>query len=108
MPTKRENDEARREAEQTAQIRVRGLTVPDLPKNVIFNEIRARIERGVYTVGEQVPSIADIINMTEPSVAKNTARAALDLLRDGGYIKTLTGFGSFVQPEELWGKSPGE
>lgn len=110
MPTKRDQDaEALREAEKSAKIQVRGLTgVVDLPKNIIFAELKSRIERGIFTPGEQVPSIAEIMAMTQPPVAKNTARAALDQLRDLGYIKTLTGYGSFVQPTELWGKSADE
>jgi DNA-binding FadR family transcriptional regulator len=109
MPPKRDTDEARRETEKTAKIQVRGLTgVVDLPKNIIYAELRSRIERGIFMPGEQVPSIADIMAMTEPPVAKNTARAALDRLRDESFIKTLTGYGSFVLPKEQWGKSPDE
>jgi DNA-binding FadR family transcriptional regulator len=102
----READEARREAEKSAKIQTRGLPVPDLPKNVIANELRSRIQRGVYRPGEQVPSIGDVMAMTEPAVAKNTARAALDQLRDAGFVKTLTGYGSFVRPEKDWGTTP--
>lgn len=110
MPMKRDQDaEARREAEKSARIQVRNLKgVVDLPKNIIYNELKSRIERGVFMPGEKVPSIADIMQMTDPPVAKNTARAALDRLRDEGLIKTLTGYGSFVQPTEMWSKSPDE
>jgi DNA-binding FadR family transcriptional regulator len=109
MPARRKADtgtETRREDEKTATIVTRGLEVPDLPKNIIASELRSRIERGIFRPGEQVPSIAEIMAQTEPKVAKNTARAALDILRDSGYIKTLTGFGSFVNPPDRWGKSP--
>lgn len=97
-------------AAQKAPIQVRNLPgVVELPKTIIANTLRDRIRRGIYKPGEQVPSIAEIMAMTEPTrVAKNTARAALDMLRDGGYIRTLTGFGSFVNPPEMWGTSPGE
>jgi DNA-binding GntR family transcriptional regulator len=101
MPTKRDEDaEARREAEKRAPIKIRGLEIPDLPKNVIANEIKRRIQVGIFRPGEQVPSITDIMEMS--GAAKNTSRAALDILRENGYIKTLTGFGSFVNPQDQW------
>jgi DNA-binding FadR family transcriptional regulator len=106
-PTKRDQeDEARRKAAQRAPIQTRGLPVPDLPKNIVANELLDRIKRGIFQPGEQVPSIAEV--MTMANVAKNTARSALDQLRDANYIKTLTGFGSFVNPPEMWNKSPDE
>jgi DNA-binding FadR family transcriptional regulator len=111
MPTKRDADaETRREAEKRAPIRVRGTGgVVDLPKNIIAAELRRRITTGIFQPGEQVPSIAEIMEMTQPQhVAKNTARAALDQLRDAGYVKTLTGYGSFVNPQEMWGQSADE
>ena len=107
MPPRRIKDaEADREAAKKAPIQVRGLAEPDLPKRVIAHELYDRIRRGVYLPGEQVPSIADLMAMTE--TAKNTCRAALDLLRDAQVIKTLTGFGTFVRPKEDWQDLPGD
>jgi DNA-binding FadR family transcriptional regulator len=108
MPTKRDQEaEDRRKAAQLEPIQVRDLKgVVDLPKNLIAAELRSRVERGIFLPGEQVPSIAKLMEMT--GTAKNTARAALEQLRDAGYIKTLTGFGTFVNPPEMWGKSSDE
>jgi DNA-binding FadR family transcriptional regulator len=108
MATKRDQDaETRRKAEQKAPIQVRGMGgVVDLPKNVIYAELRRRIVTGIFLPGEQIPSIADIMEMT--GTAKNTARAGLDQLRDNGYVKTLTGYGSFVNPPEMWDKPADE
>jgi DNA-binding FadR family transcriptional regulator len=109
MPAKSSAADARREAEKRAPIQVRGMTgVVDLPKNVIATELRRRIETGIYRPGEAIPSIAELMAMTEPNVAKNTARAALDQLRSANLIRTLTGYGTFVNPPEMWGKSPDE
>lgn len=105
MPAKKDA-EAQREAEKHAPIQVRGLPVPDLPKRTIARELYDRIQRGVYLPGEQVPSIADLMQMT--GTAKNTSRAALDLLREAQVIKTLTGYGTFVRPKEDWQELPGE
>jgi DNA-binding FadR family transcriptional regulator len=104
MSAKSSAADARREAEKRAPIQVRGLTgVVDLPKNVIANELRHRIETGIYRPGEAVPSIAELMEMT--GTAKNTTRAALDQLRDANYVKTLTGYGTFVNPPEMWRKA---
>lgn len=104
MAATKNDAEARRKAEQKEPIQTRGLETPDLPKNVVFNEMKSRIKRGVWKPGEQVPSITAL--MEQASVAKNTARAALDMLRDAGYLKTMTGFGTFVRPMADWDTTP--
>jgi DNA-binding GntR family transcriptional regulator len=106
MPAK-SDAEARRKAAQREPIKVRGLEgVVDLPKNVIATELRHRIETGIYKPGEAVPSIAELMEMT--GTAKNTSRAALDQLRNANYIRTLTGYGTFVNPPEMWNKPSDE
>ena len=93
-----------RAAEKTAPIPVHDLPPDeiDLPKYIIARVLRDRIRRGVYAPGEKIPSIYEIREMTVPNVAKNTARAALDILRHEGLVRTLIGYGTIVNSPEYW------
>jgi DNA-binding FadR family transcriptional regulator len=109
MPTKRDADaEARRKEAQLAPIPVRDLPAGevDLPKRIIAKVIRDRAQQGIFRPGERAPSINDIMQMS--GTAKNTARAAMEMLREANMIKTMTGFGSFFTPENQWQDLPGE
>ena len=88
--------------EKTAPIQVRGLPIPDVPKRVLANELRSRIDRGVYEPGEQLPSLTELEKMT--GVARGTIRAAIGILSDEGYLRSVIGMGVFVLPREYWGK----
>lgn len=105
MATKTTAD-AKREAAQRAPIQTRGLEDADYPYKIIADELLDRIKRGVFRPGETVPSIANL--MDQADVAKNTARSALDILRERGYIKTLAGLGTSVRPEKYWETTPEE
>jgi DNA-binding GntR family transcriptional regulator len=108
MPTKKEDAEAQRRAKQLAPIPVRGLPAEeiDLPKRVIAREIARRAKAGVFKPGDTAPSISDLMTMS--GAAKNTVRSAMDLLRDAGMIRTITGMGSFFAPKDQWQDLPGE
>lgn len=102
MSAAKSDAEARRREAQSEPIKTGGLEIPDYPKNVIRDELVARIKKGIYRPGEPFPSIDAIMKMTEPRAAKNTVRAAMDQLRKRGYIKTLSGLGTQVLPEKMW------
>jgi len=91
--------------EKKAPIQVK-LPIPDVPKRIIANELKSRIERGVYEEGEQLPSLAELEKMT--GVARGTIRAAVGILADQGYLRSVIGMGIFVLPREYWGKGAPE
>lgn len=91
-----------REDEKLAPINVRNLRIPGVPKKILADALKDRITRGVYTEGEQLPSLADLEKMT--GVARGTIRAALGILAEQGYLKSVIGIGTYVLPSEYWGK----
>jgi GntR family transcriptional regulator len=74
---------------------------PDVPKHVqIAAELRDRIRSGQLAPRLPIPSEPSI--MQEFGVARDTARKAVAVLRDEGYIRTVKGMGSFVRDREDW------
>ncbi|MDJ1644507.1 GntR family transcriptional regulator [Streptomyces pakalii] len=64
------------------------------PYRLVAQELRRQISSGRYAPGEQIPSSRDLEARYE--IANMTARSALRLLRDEGWINTLPGRGNFV------------
>ena len=95
-----------REDEKTAPIKVKGLPIPDVPKRIIANELRDRIKRGVYEPGEMLPSLTKLEEMT--GVARGTIRAAISILSEEGYLRSVIGMGTTILPTEYWGKGQPE
>lgn len=62
---------------------------------LIADDIRAKIERGDYAPGDQLPTKAQL--MEQWSAALNTVARAINELRDEGLVETFHGVGSFVQ-----------
>jgi GntR family transcriptional regulator len=91
-----------REDEREAPIQVKGLEIPDVPKRVIASAIRDRIERGVYPEGEMLPSLVRLEAMTG-GTARGTIRAALKILADDGYLRSVIGMGTTILPRKYWG-----
>lgn len=93
--------------EKTAPIQVSGLAIPDVPKRIIANELRSRIQRGVYPPRETLPSLTELEAMTKDAdgkqVARGTVRAALKILQDEGYVRSVIGQGTWVLDQEFWG-----
>jgi DNA-binding GntR family transcriptional regulator len=58
--------------------------------------IAARIAAGTYAVGRPIPS--EIHMQQEFGVARDTARAAVALLRTRGLVVTVRGKGTYVAP----------
>jgi DNA-binding GntR family transcriptional regulator len=74
---------------------------PDVPKHVqIAAELRQRIRSGKLEPRLPIPSEPTL--MQEFGVARDTARKAVAVLRDEGYVNTVKGMGSFVRDREDW------
>lgn len=70
---------------------------PDPPYLQVAGMIRRQIEAGELRPGQRVPSVTTL--MQTYGIARNTARHALEVLRDEGLITVRPGWGSFVKPE---------
>ncbi len=66
----------------------------------IRDQIRARIERSRYQVGERLPGTRAFVE--EFSTTPVTINRALSDLVDSGYIRRVAKSGSFVNPREEW------
>ena len=64
------------------------------PYRQVAADLRSQIERGELTA--TVPSITTL--MQTYGVARNTARKALLMLSDQGYVRIVPGWGTFVTP----------
>jgi DNA-binding GntR family transcriptional regulator len=67
------------------------------PYRQYANEIIAKIRSGELPPGAKIPSARDI--MREKGVAMGTASRILGVLRDEGWIDTITGHGSLVRAQ---------
>lgn len=61
----------------------------------IADDLRAKIERGDYRPGDQIPTKAEL--MAEWGVALNTVARAVSELQLAGWVETQQGRGSFVR-----------
>lgn len=61
----------------------------------LYSELRARIERGEFTIGDRLPSIS-ALQETYDIHSLGTVRAAQHLLVEDGMIRTEQGRGAFV------------
>jgi GntR family transcriptional regulator len=64
------------------------------PHRQIAAWLQERIESGELAPGRKIPSESDLVG--EFGVARTTARRAVALLRDQGWITTVPGRGSYV------------
>jgi DNA-binding GntR family transcriptional regulator len=88
-----------------APIKARGLMPPVGPRDAVAAELLRRIQTGVYPPGEAIPSIPQLLEITQ-GAAKNTIIDAIKSLAAKGYVKSLHGIGTFVMAPEYWGKAP--
>jgi DNA-binding GntR family transcriptional regulator len=65
---------------------------------LIADDIRAKIRRGDYAPGDQLPTKAQL--MEQWSAALNTVARAITELQQEGLVQTIHGVGSFVQAPE--------
>lgn len=65
------------------------------PYLAIAAELRARIESGELSPGDQVPSVMHLAD--QYGVTKGTALRALGVLRDEGLTEVSPGWGTFVK-----------
>jgi DNA-binding GntR family transcriptional regulator len=68
----------------------------------VADEIRRRIEAGVYRPGMPIPAERRIAE--ELGVAINTIRRAVGVLRDEGVLETLPSKGTFVVDRQADGE----
>lgn len=61
----------------------------------IASDLRARIERGEYPPGSQLPTKAEL--MARHHVALNTVERAIEELRRAGIVETVQGSGMFTR-----------
>ncbi len=66
----------------------------------IADEIAERIRNGSLQQRRPIPSETTL--MQQYDVARETARRAVGLLRERGWIYTVPQRGSYVSPEEKW------
>lgn len=62
---------------------------------LIADDLRAKISRGDYAPGDQLPTKAQL--MEQWSAALNTVARAINELQNEGLVQTFQGVGSFVQ-----------
>lgn len=67
--------------------------LPVAPYVQVARQVIAMIESGEVPAGGKIPSESRIVQ--ETGVARSTARRAVKLLRDEGWIVTAPGFGSY-------------
>jgi GntR family transcriptional regulator len=69
------------------------------PYRQIAAWLRSRIEAGEFRPGEDpLPSEKDLVNLF--GVARDTARRAVEVLRDEGLVETIPQRGTYVLPKE--------
>jgi DNA-binding GntR family transcriptional regulator len=68
------------------------------PYQQIANDLRARIRSGELAARTRLPSVERLVQ--ELGVARTTARKALGLLVNEGLARRVTGWGTYVVPED--------
>lgn len=68
----------------------------------LYELLRARIEDGTYRPRYPIPSITQLEQEFE--VARTTVRRVLRILKDEGYLRAISGKGTFVRPSGDWPK----
>lgn len=68
------------------------------PYKQIANDLRTRIKSGELTGRARLPSVERLVQ--ELGVARTTARKALGVLVDEGLARRVTGWGTYVVPED--------
>jgi DNA-binding GntR family transcriptional regulator len=75
------------------------------PYRQIAAWLRSRIEAGEFRPGEDpLPSEKDLVNLF--GVARDTARRAVEALRDEGLVETIPQRGTYVLPVERRPRRP--
>jgi len=67
---------------------------PEPPYLQVAATLRGRIQSGQLPPGARVPSITAL--MGEFGIARNTARRAIEVLKDEGLVTVRQGWGTFV------------
>jgi GntR family transcriptional regulator len=67
---------------------------PVPPYRQIADHLRARIANGTIPVGRRIPSLVEMEQ--EYSVARDTLRKAVGVLKEEGLVETVAGMGVYV------------
>jgi GntR family transcriptional regulator len=67
---------------------------PEPPYQQVAAILRGRVQNGQLPPGARVPSITNL--MHEFGIARNTARRAIEVLKDEGLVTVRQGWGTFV------------
>jgi GntR family transcriptional regulator len=73
---------------------------PDPLYRQIAAVIVSRIKDGTYEANRAIPSEASLYE--EFGVSRKTVRAAVRVVADAGWVRTVMGRGTFVRPREEW------
>ena len=75
--------------------------LPDVPRHIqIADVLRQRIRDGKPAPRMPIPSEPHLTE--EFGVARDTARKAVAILREQGYVHTVRGMGTFVRARDEW------
>jgi DNA-binding GntR family transcriptional regulator len=66
----------------------------------VYDLLRQRIENGAYKERLPIPSIVHLEQ--ELGVARQTVRKVVAKLAEDGYVRAISGKGTFVRPREDW------
>jgi DNA-binding GntR family transcriptional regulator len=66
----------------------------------LYDILRGRIESGVYQENRIIPSITQLEQ--EFGVARGTIRKVRDRLAEEGFLRAVSGRGTFVRPRQDW------
>ncbi len=77
--------------------------MPQVKYNKIYDDLKEKIERGVYRTNTYLPSEHSLIK--EYDCSRNTVRRAIEKLGEDGYIQSMHGKGVIVIYDSLTGAS---
>lgn len=66
----------------------------------LYEELRSRIETGVYRERMPIPSINQLDQ--EFAVSRGTIRKVLGILAAEGWVRPISGRGTYVRPRGEW------
>jgi DNA-binding GntR family transcriptional regulator len=62
---------------------------PAQPRTAVADEIRRRIQNGVYKPNKLLPTLEDLVTMTQGGASRNTVASAIKVLASEGYVGSV-------------------
>jgi GntR family transcriptional regulator len=75
--------------------------LPDVPRHVQIADVLRQQIRGAK-LAPRMPIPSESYLTAEFGVSRDTARKAVAILREEGYVHTVPGMGTFVRPRDEW------